>query len=67
MHKNAGGSYMLGDFWVPMINCFKGSASGYNQNFCFLNSWPTGRISGGNVNGVVCENPTWIPNYNLNL
>ena len=44
---------MLGDFWVPMINRFEGSASSDNQNFSFLDSWPTGRISGGHVNGVV--------------
>ena len=53
MHKNAGCSNVLGDFWVAMINCFEGSASGDNQNFSFLDSWPTGRISGGNVNGVM--------------
>ena len=33
---------MLGDFWVPMINRFEGSASSDNQNFSFLDSWPTG-------------------------
>ena len=44
---------MLGDFWMPMIYRFKGGASGYNQNFRIFNSWPTGRISSGNVNGVM--------------
>ena len=28
MHKNVGGSNVFGDFWVPVVNCFKGGTSG---------------------------------------
>ena len=44
---------MFGNFWVPMVNCFEGGTSGNNQNFSSLDSWPTGRVTGGNVNGVM--------------
>ena len=43
--------HMLGDFWVPMMNCFKGGA--LQPDLSLLELWPTGRIAGGNFNGVM--------------
>ena len=54
---------MLGDFWVPMINRFEGSASSDNQNFSFLDSWPTGEDLGWPRQwcGVFLLTAVWTP------
>ena len=44
---------MFGNFWVPMVKCFEGGTNSNNQDFSTLDSGPTGRVTGGNVNSEV--------------